>query len=40
MAGLVGYASSDEDDEVETPQPLQVSVFYMIHVYVSRLMRH
>ncbi|KAL6869248.1 hypothetical protein ACO1O0_000572 [Amphichorda felina] len=23
MAGLVGYASSDEDDEVETPQTLQ-----------------
>lgn len=24
MAGLVGYASSDEDEEVEQPQQIQV----------------
>jgi hypothetical protein len=24
MAGLVGYASSDEDEEVEQPQRIQV----------------
>lgn len=30
MAGLVGYASSDEEDEIEQPTQIQVSLSHQI----------